>query len=243
LYFFNARWYDSYLNRWIQPDQIIPDPYNPLDWDRYSFVRNNPVTYIDADGHFPILPVLFLVGAFIFFSQVPSDQYQPDPANWGNATVMTVGAALMVVPAALSFFCSNDGDCTNEAQIAANVGQDLGQDGNPVNELDAATKSAQSVIDKLSQYLLNLDHLEGASKAKWFEQALGFTKENMAELAKQIIFDPTKANPTDLTQYGQKFEQVISITGANGKVIDVIFVWIRNLDGVVRLVTSIPTSK
>jgi RHS repeat-associated protein len=24
LYFYNARWYDSYLNRWIQPDSIIP---------------------------------------------------------------------------------------------------------------------------------------------------------------------------------------------------------------------------
>jgi RHS repeat-associated protein len=110
LYFFNARWYDPYITQFTQPDSIIPDPYNPLDWDRYSFVRNNPVTYIDADGHFPILPALFLVGAFIFFSQVPSDQYQPDPANWGNAIVITVGATLMVAPAALSFFCSNDGD-------------------------------------------------------------------------------------------------------------------------------------
>ena len=31
LYFYNARWYDSYLNRWCQPDSIIPNPYNPQD--------------------------------------------------------------------------------------------------------------------------------------------------------------------------------------------------------------------
>ena len=51
LYFYNARWYDSYLNRWIQPDQIIPDLYNTQDWDRYTYVRNNPVRYNDPSGH------------------------------------------------------------------------------------------------------------------------------------------------------------------------------------------------
>ena len=51
LLFYNARWYDSYLNRWTSPDQIIPDPYNPLDLDRYAYSRNNPVNYIDPSGH------------------------------------------------------------------------------------------------------------------------------------------------------------------------------------------------
>lgn len=62
-------------------------------------------------------------------------------------------------------------------------------------------------------------------------------------LAKQIIFDPNIAVKTDLIEYGQKFEQIIKITGANGKVIDVRFVWITNNDGITRLVTAIPTKK
>ena len=37
--------------------------------------------------------------------------------------------------------------------------------------------------------------------------------------------------------------QVITIIGANGKSIDVTFAWIRNNDGVVGLVTSIPTPR
>jgi RHS repeat-associated protein len=53
IYYYNARWYDGYLNRWAQPDPIIPDPYNTSDWDRYSYVRNNPVGYIDPTGHGP----------------------------------------------------------------------------------------------------------------------------------------------------------------------------------------------
>jgi len=51
LYWYNSRTYDPYLNRWIQPDSIIPDIYNPLDLDRYSYVRNNPVNFNDPSGH------------------------------------------------------------------------------------------------------------------------------------------------------------------------------------------------
>jgi hypothetical protein len=43
----------AYLNRWTSPDSIIPDPYNPQDWDRYSYSRNNPLKYTDPTGHDP----------------------------------------------------------------------------------------------------------------------------------------------------------------------------------------------
>jgi hypothetical protein len=49
--YYNARWYDPYLNHFTQPDSIVPDPYNPQDWDRYSYVRNNPLRYTDPSGH------------------------------------------------------------------------------------------------------------------------------------------------------------------------------------------------
>jgi len=45
------------------------------------------------------------------------------------------------------------------------------------------------------------------------------------------------------TQDGVKYDQIISITGANGRTIDVKFGWIKNNDGVVRLVTAIPAKK
>ncbi len=55
LYFYNARWYDPTLAHWIQPDSIVSNKYYPLDLDRYSYVRNNPVNYIDPSGHRPCL--------------------------------------------------------------------------------------------------------------------------------------------------------------------------------------------
>jgi len=51
LYFYNARYYDSYLARFISPDSIIPLPGNPQAWDRYSYTSNNPINYVDPTGH------------------------------------------------------------------------------------------------------------------------------------------------------------------------------------------------
>ena len=53
LMFYNARWYDPYLNHFTQPDSIVPDQYNPQDWNRYSYARNNPMRYTDPSGHAP----------------------------------------------------------------------------------------------------------------------------------------------------------------------------------------------
>jgi RHS repeat-associated protein len=51
LMYFVARWMDPYLNHFNQPDPIIPDPYNPQDWNRYAYTRFNPVINTDPSGH------------------------------------------------------------------------------------------------------------------------------------------------------------------------------------------------
>ncbi len=51
LMYYRARYYSSYLNRWIQPDTIVPQPGNPQDLNRFSYTRNNPLRYTDPTGH------------------------------------------------------------------------------------------------------------------------------------------------------------------------------------------------
>ncbi|MBX3000485.1 MAG: hypothetical protein KF893_18340 [Caldilineaceae bacterium] len=51
LYYYGARWYDGKLGRFISADPLVPEPRNPQDWNRYSYVRNNPLKYIDPSGH------------------------------------------------------------------------------------------------------------------------------------------------------------------------------------------------
>ena len=53
LYFYNARYYDATIGRFISPDSIVPDPFNPQSWNRYSYVFNNPLICGDPTGHWP----------------------------------------------------------------------------------------------------------------------------------------------------------------------------------------------
>jgi RHS repeat-associated protein len=49
---YKARFYSPVLNRFIQPDSIIPDPTNPQAWNRFSYVNNRPINLNDPTGHF-----------------------------------------------------------------------------------------------------------------------------------------------------------------------------------------------
>jgi RHS repeat-associated protein len=52
LYFYNARYYDPALGRFISADTIVPQPGNPQSLNRYSYAANNPVRFTDPTGHF-----------------------------------------------------------------------------------------------------------------------------------------------------------------------------------------------
>ena len=43
-----------YINHFIQPDNIIPNPANPQSLNRYSYVGNSPINYADPTGHIRI---------------------------------------------------------------------------------------------------------------------------------------------------------------------------------------------
>ncbi len=51
LYYYNARWYDPALARFMQADTIVPEPGNPQSLNRYAYGLNNPVKYNDPTGH------------------------------------------------------------------------------------------------------------------------------------------------------------------------------------------------
>ncbi len=51
LYYYGARYYDPKLARFISADTIVPNPRDPQALNRYSYVLNNPLLYIDPSGH------------------------------------------------------------------------------------------------------------------------------------------------------------------------------------------------
>lgn len=52
-----ARYYDPVAYRMVQADSMVPQPMNPLDWNRYAYVRNSPTAYTDPTGHAPQHPL------------------------------------------------------------------------------------------------------------------------------------------------------------------------------------------
>lgn len=46
-----ARYYDPAAMQFLQPDTIVPEVFNPLSWNRRTYVNNSPVMYSDPTGH------------------------------------------------------------------------------------------------------------------------------------------------------------------------------------------------
>jgi hypothetical protein len=47
----NGRLYDPYLQRFLSPDPYVISPTNAQDYNRYSYVLNNPLMYTDPSGY------------------------------------------------------------------------------------------------------------------------------------------------------------------------------------------------
>jgi RHS repeat-associated protein len=125
---YNARYYDPYLNRFISPDTIIPDPTNPQSLNRYSYVYNRPLVYIDDGGNFPFIPLLLVLGGMALLSTasnpLPPDQQPPDWVGLLGLGMLFGGGATAAVPelagTGATAACA-DGDCTNEVRNAGGV--------------------------------------------------------------------------------------------------------------------------
>ena len=51
LYNYDARQYDPLMGRFISADSIVPEPGDLQAFNRYSYVKNNPLVYTDPSGH------------------------------------------------------------------------------------------------------------------------------------------------------------------------------------------------
>jgi hypothetical protein len=123
--------------QWSSPDTLIPDPYNPLDWNRYLYARGNPLRYNDPSGHIPvdvILDLLFLgydVGAILI-----------EGPTTVNMAALAADAACAVIP-----YGTGGG-------LAVRLGGEAAIQG--VTHLPAAVRGLQAA-EKLAQFAENAD--------------------------------------------------------------------------------------
>ena len=99
LNYYVARWYDSYLNHFTQPDTIIADPYNPMAWNRYAYANYNPINYTDPTGHFAWIAVGAIIGAAISYGIQVYDNYENGMSGseaWTDVSIAEiVGGAII----------------------------------------------------------------------------------------------------------------------------------------------------
>jgi RHS repeat-associated protein len=53
LIYMNARYYVPSLGRFASADTLVPDPTNPQQFNRFSYVLNTPLRFTDPTGHWP----------------------------------------------------------------------------------------------------------------------------------------------------------------------------------------------
>jgi RHS repeat-associated protein len=94
--YFPARYYNSYVGRWMSPDwSEDPDPVpyadlkNPQSLNLYAYVNNNPLSHVDPDGHSCDGGSEGADGAFTFHC---TNDPQPNPS--GTLYRLAGGAAI-----------------------------------------------------------------------------------------------------------------------------------------------------
>jgi hypothetical protein len=62
----NGRLYDAKLGRFLSPDNFVQDPFSTQSFNRYGYVVNNPLSYVDESGEFFFIPIIIgaLIGAY-----------------------------------------------------------------------------------------------------------------------------------------------------------------------------------
>ncbi|WP_200896779.1 RHS repeat domain-containing protein [Methanosarcina sp. 2.H.A.1B.4] len=146
LMYYGARYYSPEYRVFVQPDTLLPDPYNPQALNRYSYALNNPVKYTDPSGHIvdTALDAAFILMDLNDIRQDPSDLWA-----WG-----ALGA---------------DGVC---AVVPFATGGGLGVKGiKAANEIDNAV-DAEKAVTNTEELVKTVDNgLDAVDNVKWLDHA------------------------------------------------------------------------
>lgn len=97
----NARLYDPILRKFLSPDNLVADPSNTQSYDRFGYVYNNPLLYVDTDGNEPIsigITIVIAVAVSITSNMI-MNAIQGVPVWYGLGKAAVTGAVM----GALSF--------------------------------------------------------------------------------------------------------------------------------------------
>ena len=168
IYFYNTRWYDPSLGRFLQADTIVPTQQGTQALDRYAYLNNNPVNGTDPTGHcidgistaFCVVAGAMVIGAIGgYVAQVA--QNMSAGMSFGDALVTDISTTPILQGAAIAGI-GVTAAITGSAALGigagtiATVGQGICADGDCTNEIRTLTESGQKLIDTVRHYSIPL---------------------------------------------------------------------------------------
>lgn len=95
----NGRIYDPVLRRFMSPDNYVQDPYNTQNFNRYGYVWNNPLLYVDPSGEFGFIAAIIIGAVVGMLANGINNSMQGIPFWYGAGKAGFMGA----VSGAISF--------------------------------------------------------------------------------------------------------------------------------------------
>jgi RHS repeat-associated protein len=117
----NGRMYDPVLGRMLSPDNVVQNPYDAQNYNRYSYCLNNPLMYTDPSGELYLIDDLIVGGVGFAFGYV---SYGITHGDWGwnavGAGGIGAGVALLSYYTAGGFSLAAGGSLSGCATFAGN---------------------------------------------------------------------------------------------------------------------------
>jgi len=101
----NGRMYDPIIGRVLAPDNFVVNPFNAQDYNRYTYARNNPLSYIDPTGDIVwFVPVIIgaVIGTYMG-GTLANNTYNPAKWDWSSGKTWGYMAGGAIVGAASGY--------------------------------------------------------------------------------------------------------------------------------------------
>ncbi len=242
LIYMKARYYNPTTGQFLQMDNLIGNPYNSQDLNKYSYARNNPYKYIDPNGEWisplDILDYVSLAHSIYSFVKSPS---------WENLGWLGVDIASAAVPIAGGFGVAGKSARYGEKAIkgvgivenAAKAGKTTGKFANFFKGLDKVDGSVKA-SENLGDFFRYSDALSLSEKASvkgfvsqeklqehYFKHASEFGIKSVGDYEKaaksfatsqgsDILIGARVRTGGDVIKYNQKTNEILVIDKSGG---------------------------
>lgn len=190
LIYMNSRYYVPGIGRFASADSIVPDPTDPQSFNRYAYVRNNPLKYTDPDGH-----CFFLAGidAALCYGALTALTVAAVAAP-NQDVVASAAQGLTDIVYAIGDNLEDVGNQRNEflKAMAGNTASSPGDfDPNDDDDQNSVVETDFKVRGRNGNEITDIDSIERTANGEvWFVEEKSATwAQNPAEWAQKHVFE------------------------------------------------------